>query len=389
MGAGWRLCGANKEAMLKRLFLFFYGMFKGIVFLIFLLAILFAGMGIGGFYLLDYIISGEEIQMPNLLGKNKATAIEMLTESGLILNLPIKEEYNEETPPGLVIAQQPYPGSLIKKGRGVYLTVSAGLQRFLVPDLIGKQEEKVNVILGSKGLSLGSKAMVHHPRYPKGTVIAQDPVSGPRMIQQKSVDVLISLGPRPLSYVMPSLQGMDKNSVMESIASGPFRLTEHNILVERTEEMANWNKVIRQKPEPGAKVMEDEALRIAIGSSGQEVEAPRMVRVRLPIPIVLNPEDLVILVWDDTSRIMNNMSKSMPSMPFGDGVDYNVEYQWARKVDYYPNPFEKRADFYCPVYGSALIMFGLEIDPALPAVPILPAQFIEQKKEKADLTPAR
>lgn len=302
-----------------------------------LLLVLLAGMGVGGFYLLDYLITGVEMDMPLLRGKTRGEAIEIIFQNGLELT-KITEQDTENYPPGIVIEQDPYAGKRIKKGRGVFLTVSAGPNNILVPNILGEPEEEIAIFLSAKGLEVGQRAMIHHPTYPKGTIIAQDPPSGPQMLHDKKVDVLISLGPAPNVFVMPNLQGMDMDSVRKILHNTPFTLTDDNIVMQKTDDATKWNRVMSQRPSPGEEVVTDENLKITLGFSGEQSPNMRMVWVNFPIPSGVDASKLVLIVWDEQAKALDRPTKIPLQVTASD----------------------KETDLYVPIVGNALIMLTLD-----------------------------
>lgn len=68
---------------------------------------------------------GEEIDMPDLAGLNKSSAIERLQKAGLILG-SVYEKYSDDEP-GTVLSHDPSAGTKIYRGQTIDLTVSRGI----------------------------------------------------------------------------------------------------------------------------------------------------------------------------------------------------------------------------------------------------------------------
>ena len=72
--------------------------------------------------------------------------------------------YVENSPPGLVINQNPYPGAHVKRGRNIYLYVTATLPPLVeMPNLLDKSLRQAKNMLDNAGLKTGQVRMVTAP----------------------------------------------------------------------------------------------------------------------------------------------------------------------------------------------------------------------------------
>ncbi|HOJ61046.1 MAG TPA: PASTA domain-containing protein [bacterium] len=230
------------------------------------MSLLFTGMAVGGFYLLDYLVSGTEVEVPNLYGKTKTECLEILAQHELLLALPVEEYPSPDTPSGVVIEQRPNPGARVKKHRSISLVVSVGPEQLYIPELTGRSEADIYPELRSAGLEIGQRASVYHPAYAKGTIIAQDPLPGNRIVHGKKIHILVSLGPWPVSYVMPALTGMDLTTARKRVQETALSLSSENIKYQPVLNESQWNRVLDQNPPPGTKVLENEDISVVVGS---------------------------------------------------------------------------------------------------------------------------
>lgn len=290
-------------------------------------------MGGGGFLLLNYLVKGEEITVPNLYGKTKSEAILILAENELMLNTNIEEIPNVDTAAGIIIGQRPGAGTKVKKGRKISLSISSGPEKVYIPDITKQREETIYSDLRSAGLNLGVRAAVYHPSIPEGVVIAQDPLPGARIIQGKKVNLLVSLGPRMNAYVMPNLTGMDLQTARNRIGQEKFVLDTDHVLFKKTGDSSKWFHVIEQRPRAGAKVMEGELITLTIGSSGENVSDLRIIEISFPIPQNVDRSQLGLFVWDDTS------------------ITFQIPYRIPLKI----NEWDSGISTFIPVFGDALV----------------------------------
>lgn len=257
------------------LFRFIYRFVNALVIMIVALSLLGMGMLFGSFYLLDLLVKGEEIETPRVVYMPESDAIKRLVEHGLFPD-PIDYVTSDYTPPGVVVDQRPFPGSRVKKGRRVALTVSSGPQRVQIPNLVGRSEADLMYDLRGAGLEPGLIARVHHSEAPVGRIISQFPPSGPQVVQARRVNALISLGPPIQSFVMPNYVGETVEEARRQILRQPFLFDE--LIEVPTSNPSDWNRVIRQRPEPGARISEEDAVALTIGVQ------PRIEPTPTPIP---------------------------------------------------------------------------------------------------------
>jgi len=112
------------------------------------------------FFLSNYTRHGEYIVLTNLMNKKLSDAEELLKSEELNYII-IDSVYAENTPPGLIINQNPYPGAHVKRGRNIYLYITSTLPPLVeMPDLTDKSLRQAKNLLSNAGLKLGDVRMV-------------------------------------------------------------------------------------------------------------------------------------------------------------------------------------------------------------------------------------
>ena len=108
-------------------------MLKMTILLVILAAILVGG-GIFAYNKLNEFFnrSGGTVIVPDFRGKH-TSEIMRLKPSGIEV-VTREQKYDDRQPKGHVIAQYPEPGTVVKPGKQVLITVSLGLQKVSVPD---------------------------------------------------------------------------------------------------------------------------------------------------------------------------------------------------------------------------------------------------------------
>jgi len=181
------------------------------------------------------------VQVPNLDGLTVEQAEASLQEFGLRLGAQTPEV--SERPEGRIIAQQPAAGETLEQGQGVNVTISAGLERATVPQLIGLTSiDAVRTALEDAGLELGSIREVDSPQ-PAEYVLAQDPPEGIQVTAGSRVAITISSG----LLTVPDLVGASEAQAKTDLVQVGF---VPEVLYQESMD-ATAGTVIAQSPQPG------------------------------------------------------------------------------------------------------------------------------------------
>ena len=140
------------------------------------------------------ISSGErEFQMPNLVGLSETNARERLKSYSLLLE-DIVYKYGPEEPRDVVMAQSKDPGTLVKVGTPIEITVSLGepTENVIVPSLLGKTLGVAKRELQKAGLVVGKLTYKINNEYILNSVLIQSLEAGTEVAHGDTVDLWIS-----------------------------------------------------------------------------------------------------------------------------------------------------------------------------------------------------
>ncbi|OQX95316.1 hypothetical protein B6I21_06035 [candidate division KSB1 bacterium 4572_119] len=143
-----------------------------------------------------YVIvsKGEaKIEMPQLTHRSERNAIFMLEKLGLEPG-EITYQHSDIFHEGEISGQSIEPGTEIKPGFAVDLTVSLGLypDKFVVPDLIGRNLKDARKIILQSGLTLGHVSFQLELDLLPETVIYQTPEASLEVVQGDTIHLLVS-----------------------------------------------------------------------------------------------------------------------------------------------------------------------------------------------------
>ncbi len=160
-----------------------------------------------------------------------------------------------DAPAGSVVAVDPEPGTTMRPGRTVRVSVAlppGSVAPTAIPRLIGLDQDAVAARLATEGLELGRRVTVHAAA-PAGVVLAQAPAAGATVGRGSVVDVVASLGPVPERTFVPNLVGRALTDArwLATLAG----LSSEQVIVERlAAERVEADTVLAQSLAPYASV---------------------------------------------------------------------------------------------------------------------------------------
>ena len=216
---------------------------------------------VSAYLALTLIIKSEEtVIVPELVGKEVVYTLELLT--GLELDIKVKgSEYSSDVPKHHVIFQQPAAGAEIKKGRDVKIILSKGPETIILRDLIGRPFREALVILEDEGICMGVTSRSFHPTADPGQVIAQYPYAGAPIARSRCVDLLVSNGRRPESFIMPRVAGMPLDKAVLLLETEKLLV---RVVPGKWDNKYNLEVILGQEPFAGAHITRNTPVRLVV-----------------------------------------------------------------------------------------------------------------------------
>ena len=194
-----------------------------------------------------YVHSGDEIDLPDVAGKSRTQAILELRRLGVKVDAS-QQKYDPFHSEGTVLLQNPIPGTLVKRGRIVELTVSLGEQKVKVPDLRGLSSRDAELQLAQFNLQKGNEYYNYSDEFPEGIVISQALESGMEIAKNTVIDLTISLGLESKEFAMPKIQFKTLETASTILRQNRLRIW--GIIFNVNDEYLP-NTVLLQEPQPG------------------------------------------------------------------------------------------------------------------------------------------
>ena len=171
------------------------------------------------------LLRSEVVTVPDLTGKPIAQARAELRKKDLAVAQKGAES-SDRIEKGLIVRQDPAPGSRIRTTRVVQVFTSSGSGTVTVPDLAEKPLDEALTLLQAAGLVRGKMTQVHTRRLPAGRILDQRPVRGAVVERGFSVGLLLSQGDLEARYVMPDLIGRRADGIIGRLGAWGFKVAD-------------------------------------------------------------------------------------------------------------------------------------------------------------------
>ncbi len=156
-----------------------------------------------------YISRGsEKVTVPDVVGMSDDSAQSAIKNAGL--NVTATYQYNDDVESGRVVSQSVSGGTQVSPGTTVNIVVSNGSDKVTVQNFVGSYEEALLEWADENGLktNMSRSEYTADPRYPEGTIIAQDPSSG-SVSKGSTITYRLSLGAEPQQEEEPEPDTID------------------------------------------------------------------------------------------------------------------------------------------------------------------------------------
>lgn len=300
----------------------------------FLLVILAAILVGGGFFAYNKLNeffnrTGGNVIVPDFRGKHTIEVMQMKPQGIEVITR--EQKYDDRQPKGHVIAQYPEPGTLVKSGKQVLLTVSLGLQKVSVPNLIGKSMREVDVALMNSQLVQGNSAYVFSDKISPDRIVGQSPLSSEEYGVNKNVDLLISLGKKPETLPLPNLISTNLDAAKLKIKSWGFNVGR---IFSKPDSNRPKYSVISTNPSPYSYLRKGEVVNILVSSgsdagnaTAEDIKKFELIATALPValpkvtvenkttanttPVIANNSVKIVATPNDISQKEENQTESV------------------------------------------------------------------------------
>ncbi|MBW2060686.1 MAG: PASTA domain-containing protein [Deltaproteobacteria bacterium] len=229
--------------------------------------IFFIALGVSAYLTTRLIIKSEpEVTVPDLTGLDSIAALKVLSKLGL--NLKVQGfNYSDQVPKDQIMDQDPKPGMQVKKDRDIRVIISKDSRMVKLPDLRGLSLDQARSILSQSELLVGLVSYVYGSAsdQERDRVLAQVPEAMTPVDRKGRIDLLLSLGPRPVGLVMPDLTAQNYSLVLLTLERAGLKVGPLEY-----ENRPNWpvGAVLVQDPAPGSRVSQGALITLTVNREG-------------------------------------------------------------------------------------------------------------------------
>lgn len=234
-----------------------------------ILLVLIAGTGAGAAW---YFTEGPGVHsaVPQLEGLTEEEAVEALDAEDL--DAVVETEYSESVQPGIVLEASHEPGTTLRHGTDVTLSVSQGPERYAVPPVIGRSLEQAEEMVQEANLTLAEPEQVFDETIPEGQIISVEPAEGALVRPDTEVTVTVSQGREPIE--VPDVVDQPQDQAEQSLTAAGFEvvISPTEVFDDDVEE----GSVAAQSPADGTGFRGD-TITLTISQGPELIEVPDVV----------------------------------------------------------------------------------------------------------------
>ncbi|MDR0638872.1 MAG: PASTA domain-containing protein [Spirochaetaceae bacterium] len=222
----------------------------------------------------------EQVLVPEVTGKELTSALLELQAKELYPQIQLRYS-GSAAEKGLILEQDPQPGTIVKAGRRIRLVINQGVRLSVVENVVGRTLNDVRIEIAQSAASGFGLITLKEPFLyktsdaPAGTILEQSPQAGTSLGGPTELTLVVSRGPDSGMKEMPSVIGL-------SPSEAASRLAEREIgFVFTTKEAAEDEKwfVVNAQDWPG----------------GTQIAANQTVNIQVTLPASWNGGEICSL----------------------------------------------------------------------------------------------
>ncbi|MEW5844758.1 MAG: PASTA domain-containing protein [Bacteroidota bacterium] len=178
-------------------------------------------------FLRIYTRHNQEQPTPNLAGMSIEEATEIIADNNLRIEIA-DSVYIFNKKPGSVIAQNPEPGTMVKKNRRVFVTINAKNPiKIEIPNIVGYTLRQAKAILEQEGFEVGT--LYFRPDLGLNNVLEQRyngqiAIPGVRIPKGSKIDLVLGQGMHGERTGIPLLIGLKLNDAISRIIEASLNI---------------------------------------------------------------------------------------------------------------------------------------------------------------------
>lgn len=237
-------------------------------------------------------------------------------------NIEIIEELYSEKQEGTIISQDPLPNTSITQNTTINVTVSLGLKKETMPNLVEYEFAQADTYLKRMGIENIKFEYDFDDEISEGKVIKTSPISGEDITSASSIIIYVSAGKEKQICTIPNLRGLTTSQAQKALEEIDLVLGQ----VTEQESLTGVGEVIAQGMQFGTEVISGTAVNIVIGIEPVIIEEEKPIIKTKTVSIHI-PEDetgdseaeVFIEIFSENELIYEKMHSN-----FGETIDLEI-----------------------------------------------------------------
>ncbi|MDQ2984538.1 MAG: Stk1 family PASTA domain-containing Ser/Thr kinase [Actinomycetota bacterium] len=209
--------------------------------------------------------ANKPVAVENCVGINVQLCVKKLRHDGLKPKTTGRE--HPVVPANQVIEQNPTGGARIPKGDPVTIVYSTGKPKTTVPNVVGVTRDEAISRLTRANLT--PYVVEIYTSKPVGTVTAQDPKPGTRLLYGQRVRINVSRGVEQVD--IPDVKGQSYESARGALQGVGFHVARQDVSSDQP-----VGTVVDQNPAAGTKATRGSTITLSVSSGPAPVEVPNV-----------------------------------------------------------------------------------------------------------------
>lgn len=236
------------------------------------------------------------VEVPSVVGVKLEEAAARLDAAHMVMEVG-NTRYDDSVVPGVVLEQLPVSGTSARSGDTVKVTISAGPEQSVLPDLIGMQLEEAQAQLEAMGLKVAAVNRIADSDQTRNSVIGQSPDAETLLSNGDGVELTIS--DPPILRKVPGVLGASLEEAQQKIEEAGLVLGEVQYDYATGYQL---DTIYRQSPEADAELHEGESVNIWI------VQEVQMYTCRYQLTLNIRKNDSEISIFVEDASIYKEIS---------------------------------------------------------------------------------
>jgi beta-lactam-binding protein with PASTA domain len=238
----------------------------------------------------------EQVMVPDVAGKELTDALLELQVKELYPRLQLRYTQTSRDK-GIILEQDPRPGTIVKAGRRVRLVVSQGVIVNKVENFVGRNVEEVRMDLltiysPSSSLPLFTikePMMFEFSAENPGTILAQKPEPGTDVSGSTTLEFVVSRGRDNTAVTVPQLMGLNVSRALDLISGSGINF---QFAVKERSGNESGETVVYQNPPVNTTIPMSTVVNLTVTSPEKTADNETFGLFRYTIPV--NPYPLAV-----------------------------------------------------------------------------------------------